>query len=72
MGNEEALTVAGMASVDEEAVADREAGSPGRWGRVPRRCISRETSLESYVLPVVDCRSWGSVSADILVDLNLP
>ena len=57
VGNVEELTVAGSASVEEEAVAEREAGRcPGRWDRVPKRCISRETSLESYVRPVVDYR----------------
>jgi hypothetical protein len=55
LGNVDELAVAGRVSVEAEAVAEREAGRcPGRWDRVPKRCISRETSLESYVLPVVD------------------
>jgi hypothetical protein len=60
VGNVEELAVAGRVSVEEDAAAEREAESeagrcPGRWERLPKRCISRETSLESYVLPVVDC-----------------
>ena len=31
------------------AIADGASASEGRWASVPRRCISRETSLESYV-----------------------
>jgi hypothetical protein len=51
----EELTVAGRARVEEDATVEMEAGRcTGRWERVPRRCISRETSMELYVLPVVD------------------
>ena len=26
-----------------------------KWAKLPKRCISRETSLESYVRPVEPC-----------------
>ena len=39
---------AGIASArEDEAAAEREGAMEGRWARVPRRCISRETSFES-------------------------
>lgn len=59
----------GMASVDDEAVAERAAGRcPGRCERLPSRCISRETSLESYVRPVVDFDGdvWGLLVLAVL------
>ena len=38
----------GMArAMVEDAAAEREGAMDGRWARLPRRCISRETSLES-------------------------
>ena len=44
------VTVAGKASdVTEGAVES--AGESAEGTRLPRRCISRETSLESYVRP---------------------
>lgn len=53
------LAVAGRVRVEAEAVAAREvARCVGRCERFPRRCISRDTSLASYVLPVVDCRHY--------------
>jgi hypothetical protein len=60
LGNVAELTAAGIASVEEEAAVESDVGTcPGRCERLPSRCISRETSLESYVLPVVDCQHLG-------------
>ena len=42
------VEAAGMArAMVEEAAAEREGAMEGRWARLPRRCISRETSLAS-------------------------
>lgn len=60
LGIDEALAVAGRVRVEEEAAAVSDAG---RWEKVPRRCISRETSLASYVLPVVVWESKSGVSS---------
>lgn len=53
LGNVEELTVVGRLRFEADAAS--EAGKcVGRWERFPNRCISRETSRASYVLPVVD------------------
>ena len=51
-GNAEELAVVGRLRVEEDG---SEVGKcVGRCERFPNRCISRETSRASYVLPVVD------------------
>ena len=53
LGSAEELTVVGRLRVEEDAAS--EVGKcVGRCERFPNRCISRETSRASYVLPVVD------------------
>ena len=38
--------------VEEETVCVSVKGVGFRWAKFPRRCISRETSFESYVRPI--------------------
>jgi hypothetical protein len=48
LGKVDGEMVAGNARVETDAAAVRDAGRcVGRWERVPRRCISRDTSLAS-------------------------
>lgn len=43
---------AGRLREDTEGAEDMGgASAEGRWAKLPRRCISRETNLESYVRP---------------------
>jgi hypothetical protein len=47
---------AGRLREDTEGAEDMGgASAEGRWARLPRRCISRDTSLESYVRPYEAC-----------------
>jgi len=42
--------------VEEEVVCVSVKGAGVRWVKFPRRCISRETSFESYVRPIELCQ----------------
>lgn len=39
-----------------------------RWAKFPRRCISRETSFESYVRPIEPCQKpEARMSAELIM-----
>ena len=53
--------------VEEETVCVSVKGVGFRWAKFPRRCISRETSFESYVRPI---ELYQKVRVSVSVELT--